>query len=139
MLESRPRATLGRGLTSVLCCFCDVITPRPIEGNIEDPDVSNIFTADVNEFDKESTQFQEEADIYDGDSESSHSLHLNASSNQSVAAPQPSASGTNETCYKSLDTEVTVLQSNCKLQRQLQQLPIPFPMRLDQSMQLKVP
>jgi hypothetical protein len=110
-----------------------VITPRPIEGNIEDLDVSNIFTADVNEFDKESTQFQEEADIYDGDSESSHSLHLNASSNQSVAAPQPSASGTNDTCYKSLDTEVTVLQSNCNLQRELQHLPVPFPMRLDQS------
>jgi hypothetical protein len=110
-----------------------IITPRPTEGNIEDPDVSNIFTADVNEFDKESIQFQEEADIYD--SEFSYSLQLNASFNQSVAASQPSASGTNETCYKTQDTEVTVLQSNCR--RNCNSFRIPFPMRLDELMQLK--
>lgn len=39
-----------------------VITPRPTEGNVEDPDFSNIFATGA--------QFQEEADAYESDSES---------------------------------------------------------------------
>jgi hypothetical protein len=48
-----------------------IITPRPTEGNIEDPDFSNIFVAAANEYDLADAQFQEEVDVYGSDSESS--------------------------------------------------------------------
>jgi hypothetical protein len=85
-----------------------LITSRPTKDNIEDPDVCIIFATVVNEFDNKSAHFQEEAVICEGDIESSQSSQLNMSSNQSIAASQPSASGTNETCYKTQDTEGTL-------------------------------
>jgi hypothetical protein len=84
-----------------------VVTPRQTEGKTEDPDVPNIFAAAENEYDNEGAQCQEQIDIHKNDSESSQSFQLNASCNQSVAASQPSASETNETYDKTLNTKIT--------------------------------
>jgi hypothetical protein len=97
-----------------------VITPRQTKGNTEDPSLSNIITAAANECDFESVQFKEEVDMYESDSESLQSFQLNASSNQSLPSSQPSTSIPIETCEKTRNTKVTILELNTPTE--LQQL-----------------
>jgi hypothetical protein len=103
-----------------------VIARRLAKGNAEDPEVSKMSAAAANEH-NESAQVKEEVVIYESDSETFQSFQLNASSYQSVPSSQPTTSGTNETCDKTRNTKVTILQSNSKLQGELQQLPNSLP------------
>jgi hypothetical protein len=80
------------------------------------------FTAAVNECDNEGTQFREEVDVCESNSESFQLFQLTAFYYQSAGASQPSASGTNETYDKTQNKKITALQPNSKLQRELQQL-----------------
>lgn len=102
-----------------------VITPRLTKGNTEDSVVSNTIAAAANECDIECVQFKEEVDTYGSDSESFQPFQLNLSSDQSLPSSQPSTSVPNETCEKTRDTEVTMLQSIN--QTELEQLGNSFP------------